>query len=318
MTTETRGQNSWVNYGPHGENNRHAKEGGTVFAPQKIGLLPEWVWKEGRKDPVKKKVELSSFGQLIELLQKFDPDEPRDDHGRWTTGGGDGNRGKDTKREWINTNPNNTLESAMAAAQVNQNKLHEVGSKIAEQLGIKWKNPGTKSNESGRVDEEAASRGGYNHVTDLSRATFVVKTPEQAYKAIRKVRAAFDAVDEGWQKTPVGYMDRKLLVRFDNGGIGEIQIMNPEMEYTKSDTGAGGHGLYVKWRSLPLDDPRRGILASSRRTSTARRFSARAGPGKQLPGERSGGQRQPRRRTCRVPHRCCQRQRNRPVSTRHR
>jgi hypothetical protein len=91
-------------------------------------------------------------------LQKFDPDEPRDDHGRWTTGGGDGNRGKDTKREWINTNPLTTLESAMAAAQVNQNKLHEVGSKIAEDVGVKWKNPGPKSNKSGRVDEKAASR----------------------------------------------------------------------------------------------------------------------------------------------------------------
>jgi len=48
MTTETRGQNSWVNYGPHGNTNRHAKEGETVFAPQKIGLLPEWVWEDGR------------------------------------------------------------------------------------------------------------------------------------------------------------------------------------------------------------------------------------------------------------------------------
>jgi hypothetical protein len=83
----------------------------------------------------------------------------------WTTGGGDGNRGKDQKRQWINTNPHTTLESAMNAAIVNQNKLHEVGSKIAEQLGIKWKNPGPKSNKSGRVDEKAAARGGYNHVT---------------------------------------------------------------------------------------------------------------------------------------------------------
>jgi hypothetical protein len=46
MTTETRGQNSWVNYGKHLRN-----EDGTVkkvsakekpFAEQKIGLLPEW------------------------------------------------------------------------------------------------------------------------------------------------------------------------------------------------------------------------------------------------------------------------------------
>ena len=45
MTTETRGQNSWVNFGPHGESNRKAGGGETVFADQKTGLLPEWVSK---------------------------------------------------------------------------------------------------------------------------------------------------------------------------------------------------------------------------------------------------------------------------------
>lgn len=47
MTTETRGQNSWLNYGPYGETNRTAKAADTVFADQKIGLLPEWVSEEG-------------------------------------------------------------------------------------------------------------------------------------------------------------------------------------------------------------------------------------------------------------------------------
>ncbi|MBB3910159.1 hypothetical protein [Sphingomonas desiccabilis] len=42
MTTETRGQNSWLNFGPHGEANRNASTADTVFADQKIGLLPEW------------------------------------------------------------------------------------------------------------------------------------------------------------------------------------------------------------------------------------------------------------------------------------
>lgn len=46
MTTETRGQNSWVNYGPHGEANRKNPQD-TVFADQKTGLLPEWVTTEG-------------------------------------------------------------------------------------------------------------------------------------------------------------------------------------------------------------------------------------------------------------------------------
>jgi hypothetical protein len=48
MTAETRGQNSWVNYGPHGETNRTANAADTVYSPQKIGLLPDWVSEEGR------------------------------------------------------------------------------------------------------------------------------------------------------------------------------------------------------------------------------------------------------------------------------
>lgn len=48
MTNETRGQNSWVNYGPHGATNRTADAEHTIFAPQKIGLLPDWAVNEGR------------------------------------------------------------------------------------------------------------------------------------------------------------------------------------------------------------------------------------------------------------------------------
>jgi hypothetical protein len=50
MTAETRGQNSWVNYGPHGENNRKASAADTTYAPQKIGLMPEWTHQEGASD----------------------------------------------------------------------------------------------------------------------------------------------------------------------------------------------------------------------------------------------------------------------------
>lgn len=48
MTAETRGQNSWVNYGPHGATNRTADAEHTVFAPQKIGIMPDWTANEGR------------------------------------------------------------------------------------------------------------------------------------------------------------------------------------------------------------------------------------------------------------------------------
>lgn len=48
ITSETRGQNSWLNFGPHGETNRTAKTEDTVFADQKTGLMPSWTWEEGR------------------------------------------------------------------------------------------------------------------------------------------------------------------------------------------------------------------------------------------------------------------------------
>jgi hypothetical protein len=50
MATELRGQNSWINYRPFGEKNRAAGMDDTQFAPQKLGLLPEWVAWDGAED----------------------------------------------------------------------------------------------------------------------------------------------------------------------------------------------------------------------------------------------------------------------------
>lgn len=41
LLTETRGQNSWVNFGPKGEFNRKNPKQ-TIYADQKAGILPEW------------------------------------------------------------------------------------------------------------------------------------------------------------------------------------------------------------------------------------------------------------------------------------
>lgn len=46
MTTETRGQNSWLNFGPYGKQNQNAKVEGTIFAQNKIGILPSWTWED--------------------------------------------------------------------------------------------------------------------------------------------------------------------------------------------------------------------------------------------------------------------------------
>ena len=47
LTSETRGQNSYLNFGPDGAINRTAKIEDTIFAPQKIGLMPNFTWSEG-------------------------------------------------------------------------------------------------------------------------------------------------------------------------------------------------------------------------------------------------------------------------------
>lgn len=48
LTSETRGQNSWVNFGPHGEENRK-NPAKTVYAEQKAGLMPDFAVNESSK-----------------------------------------------------------------------------------------------------------------------------------------------------------------------------------------------------------------------------------------------------------------------------
>lgn len=62
LTTETRGQNSWLNYGPHGETNRTASVEDTVFAEQKIGLMAEWT-SDINADPVPETIDIDGVSR---------------------------------------------------------------------------------------------------------------------------------------------------------------------------------------------------------------------------------------------------------------
>lgn len=74
LTTETRGQNSWLNYGPHGEKNRTAKTEDTVFAPQKVGLLPDWVVNDGATDASTGFAQTSWYSPLARALEQAKQD----------------------------------------------------------------------------------------------------------------------------------------------------------------------------------------------------------------------------------------------------
>lgn len=82
ITSETRGQNSWLNYGPNGEANRAAKVEDTVFADQKTGLMPEWTWTEGRADDITKSNERDPQTETDAFKSWFGDSKVVDEQGR--------------------------------------------------------------------------------------------------------------------------------------------------------------------------------------------------------------------------------------------
>lgn len=42
LAAETRGQNSYLNFGPHAKHNASASGADTIYSPQKIGVMPRW------------------------------------------------------------------------------------------------------------------------------------------------------------------------------------------------------------------------------------------------------------------------------------
>lgn len=68
ITTETRGQNSFLNYGKNASVNQTAKIEDTIFADQKTGLMPKWTWTEGVVGDMKSADE-PSYNQRIAALK---------------------------------------------------------------------------------------------------------------------------------------------------------------------------------------------------------------------------------------------------------
>jgi hypothetical protein len=105
-----------------------------------------------------------------------------------------------------------------------------------------------------------AKRRGLGGVTDVARTAFIVDNPEQRKKIIAELRKHFPTIDEGYQRNNWGYYDAKALVKFPDGMIGEVQIMEKNVERAKSRKGEGaghGHDFYDAARELPVGDPKR-------------------------------------------------------------
>ncbi|WOB06453.1 LPD38 domain-containing protein [Piscinibacter gummiphilus] len=79
ITSETRGQNSWLNFGPNAEKNRTASVEETIFADQKTGLMPEWTWTEGRAGDIQKSSGRNSAADAEKALRSMGLDMLSDD-----------------------------------------------------------------------------------------------------------------------------------------------------------------------------------------------------------------------------------------------
>jgi hypothetical protein len=85
MTSETRGQNSWLNFGPYGEANRTAKTEDTHFADQKIGILPQFAIDDGRSDAADEPApELAMSKNTVALKGVVVPEIKSRIRGKWT------------------------------------------------------------------------------------------------------------------------------------------------------------------------------------------------------------------------------------------
>jgi len=148
-----------------------------------------------------------------------------------------------------------TLDDHYKVARSSQTHLNAVGQSLKTSIpGVRYTHAPARASESkagekGRKSSETKLKkynGDASRITDIVRGTFVVNTPNAATKLIKQLGKRFKGIDEGWNTTEQGYTDRKIQLLFDNGQVGEIQIMSRNMLAAKSLL--GGHEMYKVWQ----------------------------------------------------------------------
>lgn len=154
-------------------------------------------------------------------------------------------------QSFYNTQPARTLDDLYAGGilQKHQDRLGAVGDEIAQITGAKFKNPGLKKRETAQQKMIRKRYKSTQKFADLVRAGFLVDTPDQAQRVVNLLADNFRVLDEGWTVLAEGYFDRKVMVQFADGTIGEVQIWEPSLLKAKMEQ--GGHELYTAARDLP-------------------------------------------------------------------
>ena len=146
-------------------------------------------------------------------------------------------------------------DDLMARAARNHGELTDQIAAAAQISGAKQKVAPLKDLERIKEKVEGKYKGDINGITDVARGGIEAPSNEAAEAFVAALGRRYRVVDEGWNFTAEGYFDRKLMVIFDDGMIGEVQIWPPGMLEAKE--AGGGHDLYKISRDATQSDKAR-------------------------------------------------------------
>lgn len=253
LTAETRGQNSWVNFGPHGMHNQNANQADTIYADQKAGLLPDWVVNQGAHDS-EFKVPAGGFGSFSKSAGAYD-DVVEDilAHGGGTYDSGDFDPAGSTYGYYC------SVEGGVAVpiSEFNSDTLEQFVRYMTTDLLGAWVYDGDVYLDSTKWfanKEEALEFGRINHqkaIWDIANNEEIFVDPHEAGWRLAGAEDSPEHRDPGgWP----GIMEKAQRLR-DNG---QVQITNNLSNHV---TGVvqGDHGTYNTeiWR----DDPNSGSIS---------------------------------------------------------
>jgi hypothetical protein len=150
-------------------------------------------------------------------------------------------------RQFKQEQPVQSIDDIYALAPRAQTQLVGTLNNLKQKYDIDVKNPGIKTRA---TTEEKMTRKSYdqvNELTDIVRSGIVVKNMDDVESIIQDLGQAYRVIDEGWNKTPTGFVDRKVMIQTPSGLVAEVQIWTPAMYEAKF--AKGGQDLYTQARS---------------------------------------------------------------------
>ena len=121
----------------------------------------------------------------------------------------------------------------------NQKELDTLGKELGDEFGDKilFLSPGLKDLEKVKDKILRKKYDTTGELTDVIRAGFAVKNYEDVLALITRMSNKYEVLDEGFIMNGAGYYDHKILIRFKNGQIGEIQLWEPHLLAAKEGRG---------------------------------------------------------------------------------